>query len=290
MSSGTLKDYWYLIRGHKPIGTLLLLWPTLCGLWLAAEGIPSLTNLFIFTFGVFIMRSAGCVINDFADRHIDRHVARTKERPLTTGVITSKQALTFFVTLLLIAFILVLFTNPFTIALSFIALALASSYPFMKRYTHFPQVVLGAAFAWGIPMAFTAETNQLPWSFLPLFFAAVCWIVVFDTFYAMVDREDDLKIGVKSTAVLFGQYDLILIACFQLLCIIGLIITGSLFMLGVFWWLALFIVTGLFAYQLYLAKDRINQRCFRAFLNNNYVGLVLFIGLALNFSSLSSTS
>ena len=199
-----IRDFVQLTRLDRPIGIYLLLWPTLWALWIAAEGVPSLKNLLIFVLGVVLMRSAGCVINDFADRNFDGHVARTKNRPLATGRISPKEALLFFAVLVLLSFGLVLCTNATTVWLSFGALGVAALYPFMKRYTYYPQAVLGAAFSWGMPMAFTAETGELPAAAWLLFVANVIWTVGYDTYYAMADREDDLKIGVKSTAILFG--------------------------------------------------------------------------------------
>lgn len=229
------------------------------------------------------MRSAGCAINDYADRHIDGHVARTASRPIAAGRISPKEALLFAAALTLIAFILVLFTNSKTIFLSVGAVALAASYPFMKRYTHLPQVVLGAAFSWGIPMAFAAQQNNLPPQLWLIYLAVVLWTVCYDTFYAMVDREDDLKIGVKSTAILFGEYDRVITGALQLLVIIILIIVGQLFEMNMWYFLALIGASCLFCYQQYLIRNRDRELCLKAFLNNQWVGAMVFLGIVLNY-------
>jgi len=273
-----------LIRFDKPIGTLLLLWPTLWALWIAAEGTPDTGLLLIFIAGTFLMRSAGCIINDLADRHVDGAVKRTRERPLVTGEVTVNEALAVMALLTLLAFVLVLFTNPLTVALSLPAVALASSYPFMKRYTHLPQVVLGAAFSWGIPMAFAAQRGELPPALWWLYLGNLLWTMVYDTKYAMVDRDDDLAIGVKSTAILFGRWDRLLIACLQLLCLLCLYMAGTRFDLGGFYNAALLLVAGLFVYHQYLIRGRNREACFRAFLHNNWVGLVLFVGIVLHYA------
>jgi 4-hydroxybenzoate polyprenyltransferase len=273
-----------LIRFDKPIGTLLLLWPTLWALWIAAEGTPDTSLLLLFIAGTFLMRSAGCIINDLADRHVDGAVKRTRERPLVTGEVTVNEALAVMALLTLLAFVLVLFTNPLTVALSLPAVALASSYPFMKRYTHLPQVVLGAAFSWGIPMAFAAQRGELPPALWWLYLGNLLWTMVYDTKYAMVDRDDDLAIGVKSTAILFGRWDRLLIACLQLLCLLCLYMAGTRFDLGGFYNAALLLVAGLFVYHQYLIRGRNREACFRAFLHNNWVGLVLFVGIVLHYA------
>lgn len=275
--------YLQLMRVERPIGVLLLLWPTLWSLWLAAEGIPSLKNLIIFSLGCFLMRSAGCVINDFADRKIDPHVKRTNQRPLAAGRVSSKEALILFASLSAVAFFLVLFTNNLTVLLSFIGMALAGFYPFMKRYTYYPQVVLGAAFSWGIVMAFAAEQNQLPAKLWLLYIAVVVWTIVYDTFYAMVDRDDDLKIGVKSTAILFGDADRVITAGLQAFVIIVLMMVGNRFELHMIYYLGVLVAAGLFVYQQHLIKDRDRDRCFAAFLNNNWAGVAIFLGIALNY-------
>ena len=276
-------EYVRLARLDKPIGIFLVLWPTLWALWLAAEGLPSLDVLLIFIAGAVLMRSAGCVINDFADRKIDGHVERTKERPLVSGKITPKNALIFFSILCIGAFILVLQTNELTIYLSFGALALAAVYPFMKRYTYLPQVVLGAAFAWSVPMAYAAQSNELPTIIWLIYTATVLWTVAYDTMYAMVDREDDIKIGVKSTAILFGTADRAIIACLQVMVILTLCIIGEQAKLGQFYLLSVVVAAVLFVYQQHLIRHRYREQCFQAFLNNNWVGLVIFVGLVLDF-------
>jgi 4-hydroxybenzoate polyprenyltransferase len=270
------------MRTDKPIGTLLLLWPTLWGLLLASGGSPSVKNLIIFCFGCWLMRSAGCVINDFADRKIDGGVKRTQGRPLVTGAVLSKEALALFAALCIAAFILVLQTNTLTIMLSVAAVALAATYPLMKRYTHLPQVVLGAAFSWSIPMAFSAETNSLPAALWLLYAANVVWTVAYDTFYAMVDRDDDVKIGVKSTAILFGRYDRLITAVLQIIVIALLIASGIVFELGAVYYTSLAVISALFVYQQILIKNRDGEQCFNAFLHNNYVGMAICIGIALD--------
>ncbi|QEY19100.1 4-hydroxybenzoate octaprenyltransferase [Cellvibrio sp. KY-GH-1] len=272
--------YWRLMRMDRPIGTLLLLWPTLWALWLAAKGVPSIKNLVIFVLGVIVMRAAGCVINDFADRKIDGKVARTKERPLATGAVSSKEAIVLFIALCLTAFGLVLMTDALTIKLSVGGLALAFCYPFMKRHTHLPQVVLGAAFAWGIPMAYAAEAGELNRHMWVIYLAVVLWTVAYDTFYAMVDRDDDMKIGVKSTAILFGEQDRLITGALQLLTIYALVLVGNRFELGGLYYLGLVVAGGLFAYQQWLIRFRARDACFNAFLNNNWVGMAIFVGLA----------
>jgi len=273
-----------LMRLDRPIGIYLVLWPTLWGLWLAAEGIPRLDVLFIFIAGVVLMRSAGCVINDFADRHVDGKIHRTQFRPLVTGQISSKEAIFLFLMLVAIAFLLVLLTNALTIKLSLAAVALASLYPFMKRYTHLPQVVLGAAFAWAIPMAFAAQNGELNGALWLIYTAVVIWTVAFDTFYAMVDREDDLKVGVKSTAILFGDMDRVMTGSLQFLCILALALAGNRFGLGLIYQSSLLIAGALFIYQQYLIRNREPEACFRAFLNNNWVGMVIFFGILADYA------
>lgn len=279
-----LGAYARLMRLDKPIGILLLLWPTYWALWLAAGGMPSIKNLMIFTLGVILMRSAGCVINDFADRKVDGHVKRTAARPLPTGEISSRQALTLFTALVTIAFVLVLCTNQLTVLLSFAALALAMTYPFMKRYTHLPQVVLGAAYGFGIPMAFAAEAGSLNKGVWLLFIANLVWTVAYDTFYAMVDRDDDLRIGVKSTAVLFGEQDRVITAMLQALCLYTLYLAGQHFAVGGWFYVGLVVAGGFFIYQQWLIRERERSACFRAFLNNTWPGCVIFMGLALELA------
>lgn len=271
--------YLQLMRVDKPIGIYLLLWPTLWALLIAANGAPQLDVLVIFVFGVIIMRSAGCVINDYADRHVDGDVERTQQRPIVAGHVSEKEALFLFIVLILIAFLLVLMLNIGTVLLSTGALLLATAYPFMKRYTHLPQVVLGAAFSWSIPMAFMAVNEQLNWVVWVLYAANLCWTVAYDTQYAMVDKEDDLRIGVKSTAILFGPMDKLIIGILQILSL-GLLFLVS-YKLLMTWpvYLALCASALLFGYQQYLIKDRARDGCFKAFLNNHYVGMFYAAGL-----------
>jgi 4-hydroxybenzoate polyprenyltransferase len=283
-TTGKTQALLQLMRFDKPIGTLLLLWPTLCALWIAAQGVPETRLLFIFVMGTFLTRSAGCIINDIADRHLDGAVARTNARPLVTGAVSEKEALLLFTVLMLLAFVLVLFTNTLTIALSFIAVLLAASYPFMKRFTHLPQVVLGAAFSWGIPMAFAAQSGELPAALWLLYLGNLLWTVAYDTQYAMVDREDDILIGIKSTAVLFAHHDRQAVAILQLLTLLTLWASGQQFGLGWPYTGALWVIAGLFLYHQYLMRDRDPTQCFKAFLHNNWVGLTLFLGVALHYA------
>jgi 4-hydroxybenzoate polyprenyltransferase len=281
ISSYKWQAYSHLMRIDKPIGALLLLWPTLWALWLAGQGVPSLPVLLVFVLGVFLMRAAGCVVNDYADRTFDGHVKRTAGRPMPSGRVSEKEAKILFVSLVLISFALVLTLNAMTIWLSLAALALAWVYPFMKRVTHLPQVVLGAAFGWGIPMAYAAVSEALPLSCWLLLLANICWTVAYDTLYAMVDRDDDLKIGIKSTAVLFGRYDKIIVGLLQLVTLLLMLWIGFLMQLsGAFYW-SLLLAGALFVHQQKQIASRDRDACFRAFMNNNYVGLVLFIGIAL---------
>ena len=271
-----------LMRLDKPVGIYLLLWPTLWALWVAAQGVPDWDLLLIFVAGVVLMRSAGCVINDFADRGLDGHVARTRNRPLPSGSVSSQEALLLFVALCLLAFMLVLFTDLQTIMLSFGGAGLAAIYPFMKRYTYFPQVVLGAAFSWGILMAFSAQTGEVPRQAWLIYFINVIWTVAYDTLYAMTDREDDLKIGIKSTAVLFGDGDKLAVAGLQLLVIAGLLLLGTQLGLGLSYYLGVAAAAGLFVYQQYLIRHRDPDACFQAFINNHWVGSLVFSGLFLD--------
>lgn len=279
-----LKLYAELIRFNRPIGTYLLLWPTLWALWFAAKGIPDLKILIIFSLGVFLMRSAGCAINDYADRDIDLHVARTKDRPITSGKITSKEALGVFSVLVLIAFFLVLQLNTSTILLSIVAVLLAASYPFMKRYHYLPQVHLGAAFAWAIPMAYTAITsNPPPLEAWLLFIAALFWTTAYDTQYGMVDRKDDLKIGVKSTAILFGNHDNFINGSLQALSLIAITLVGIINQRGMIFYLGILIASGFVIYQQFLTHKREPEKCLQAFLNNNWLGMIIFIGIATDY-------
>ena len=282
-SKEKFQAYGQLMRTDKPIGTLLLLWPTLWALWIAAQGFPDLSILLVFTVGVFLMRSAGCVINDFADRNIDGFVERTKHRPLPSGRATSKEAIVLFLTLAIISFLLVLTQNNLTIQLSFVGVLLAFSYPFMKRFTHLPQFVLGIAFSWAIPMAFAAQANALPGIVWILFLFNIIWTIAYDTLYAMVDREDDLKIGVKSTAILFAENDKLFVALLQLSSLILLAVLGWLENLGWIYFISLVVIAGLFIRQQLQIKTRDKQACFKAFLDNNYVGMVIFIALFLSY-------
>ena len=277
-------DFIQLTRMDKPIGIYLLLWPTLWALWVAAKGVPSLSNLLIFVFGVILTRAGGCVINDFADRKVDGHVKRTEQRPMASGKISSKEALVFFALLMGVSFLLVLFTNAPTIWLSFGGLALAATYPFMKRYTYYPQVVLGAAFSWGIPMAFTAETGSLPSAAWLLYIANLLWTVAYDTYYAMTDRDDDLKIGVKSTAILFGDADRVIILSLQGLALGCLLLAGAHFELGGWFRLGLLGAAACFAWEFWYTRNRDPQRCFRAFLHNHWAGLAIFVGIVLDYA------
>jgi 4-hydroxybenzoate polyprenyltransferase len=274
--------YIQLARIDKPIGTLLLLWPTLWALWLAADGLPDLWTLLVFVVGVFLMRSAGCVINDYADRTFDGHVKRTAGRPLPTGKVKPREVLALFAVLALISFALVLTMNPLTIGLSFAALLLAVCYPFMKRYIPIPQLVLGMAFSWSIPMAYAAQANALPLVVWLVFLANLLWTIAYDTQYAMVDRDDDLKLGLKSSAILFGRHDKRIIGVLQLATLLILLAVGQLTGLGAWYYWGLLGAAALFVYQQRLIRERQREACFQAFLNNNYVGALVFIGLVLN--------
>lgn len=275
--------YSYLMRINKPIGSLLLLWPTLWALWIAGHGMPPLSILLVFVLGVFLMRAAGCVANDYADRAIDGHVQRTAERPIPSGQVSEKEAKVLFVVLVLISFGLVLTLNAMTIWLSLAALALAWIYPFMKRVTDLPQFVLGTAFGWGIPMAYAAVGESLPLSCWLLLLANICWTVAYDTLYAMVDRDDDLKIGIKSTAILFGRYDKQIVGVLQFVTLLLLLWVGYLTQLSEIFYGALLLVGALFIHQKNQIATREREACFKAFLQNNYVGLVVFIGIALSY-------
>ncbi len=283
LTQNKLLAYHRLMRTDKPIGALLLLWPTLWALWVATPGLPPLWILAVFVAGVWLMRAAGCVVNDYADRKFDGHVKRTANRPLPSGDVTEKEARTLFVVLILLSFLLVLTLNTMTILLSVAALALAWVYPFMKRYTHLPQVVLGAAFGWSIPMAFAAVSESVPLSCWLMFLANILWAVAYDTQYAMVDRDDDLKIGIKSTAILFGRQDKLIIGILQV-AVLGLMVgIGYLNQLNGAFYAAIAAAGVLFICQQKLIANREREACFKAFLNNNYVGLVLFLGLAVSY-------
>ena len=277
------KQYAYLMRLDKPIGIFLLLWPTLWALWIASEGHPDTLVVFVFIAGVILMRSAGCVINDFADRHIDSQVKRTENRPLATGQVKPKEAVYLFCGLCITAFLLVLLMNTLTIMLSFVALALGIFYPYTKRFTFIPQVFLGLAFAWAIPMAFAAQTGEIPKEGWLLLIATVLWATAYDTMYAMVDRQDDIKLGVKSTAILFGQADRFIIAIIQVCMLIVLALIGQLLKLGIFYYMGLVLAVGLGIYQQALLKERDTALYFKAFLNNNWFGAIIFAGIYLHY-------
>ncbi len=278
-----LRQYALLMRLHKPIGILLLLWPTLWALWIAAAGHPDTRVLVVFVLGVVLMRSAGCVINDYADRNIDPHVRRTRERPIAAGRVTPREALVLFAVLCLMAFMLVLLMNRLTILLSLIGVLLAATYPFTKRYTHLPQVYLGAAFGWAVPMVFAAQTGAVPAVAWLIFIANVLWATVYDTMYAMVDREDDLRIGVKSTAILFGTADRLLIGLLQVLLMACLVWVGMWAGLGPVYYAGLAAAAVFALYQQYLIRARQPERCFQAFLNNNWFGATVFAGIAAHY-------
>lgn len=274
-------DILVLTRMDRPIGALLLLWPTWWALWLSAGDFPPWKPLVIFTLGVFAMRAAGCAINDYADRNLDPQVARTAGRPIASGRITPREALVVFVVLLVIAFVLVLFTNALTIRLSFIGAALAALYPFTKRYTDLPQVVLGAAFGWSIPMAFATVQNTVPAVGWVLFIANILWSVIYDTEYAMVDRDDDLKAGARSTAILFGDADLLIIGVLMGTFMTAMVMVGNRAHLGWPYWVSLVMAAGLFGWQQWLIRRRERNACLAAFRHNNWLGLTLWVGIAL---------
>ncbi|MCH9698495.1 MAG: 4-hydroxybenzoate octaprenyltransferase [Gammaproteobacteria bacterium] len=275
--------YWRLMRFDRPIGIFLLLWPALWALWVAGEGAPDILVTVVIVSGVVLMRAAGCVINDYADREIDPHVERTRFRPIAAGLVSEKEALMLFAGLCLVAFGLVLLLNVKTILLSFVGLLLAASYPFMKRYTFFPQAYLGLAFGWAVPMSFAAQINTVPAVAWMLYLATLFWALAYDTMYAMADREDDLKIGVKSTAILFDGLDRVFIAMFQAFVLILLYGIGQTLEFGWPYSLGLLIAAGLSVYQQYLIRDRDPGQCIQAFLNNNLLGMSVFAGLALQF-------
>ena len=277
------KLYLLLIRLNRPIGIFLLLWPTLWGLWIASEGFPNTKILVVFLFGVFLIRSAGCILNDIIDKDFDKFVARTQNRPLASDKLSSIEAFIVAISLIFIAFLLVLTTNTLTVQLSFVAIILAGTYPFLKRHTYLPQFFLGLTFGWSIPMAFAATTNSVPKIAWLLLIANILWAVVYDTIYAMIDREDDLKIGIKSTAILFDDADRFIIGLIQSLVLIALIVIGQQASLNTIYYFSLIIGGCLFLYQLYLIRNRDPKKCMQAFLNNNLFGLVVFIGLFINY-------
>ncbi len=276
-------DFWQLTRMHRPIGIYLLLWPTLWCLWIAGKGSPSIANLVIFVLGTICMRAAGCCINDYADRNFDGLVKRTAQRPLVSGKVTPREALLCCAALCLLAFMLVLLTNRLTILMSMGGLLLALVYPFMKRHTHLAQVVLGAAFSWGGMMAFTAQTGELPAQAWLLYVGNVLWTVVYDTEYAMVDREDDVRIGVKSTAILFAEADRVIIGFLQVMCLWTMLLAGRRFELGSWYYAGLALAGLLFLWQQKLIHDRDRDACFKAFLQNNHVGMAIFAATVLSF-------
>ncbi len=278
-----LTQYALLMRLHRPIGAFLLLWPTLWALWFAAAGRPEVHVLVVFVLGVVLMRSAGCVINDYADRDFDPHVARTRSRPIAAGRVRPREALALFAVLCLTAFALVLTLNRLTILLSFVGAFLAVSYPFLKRYTHLPQFYLGAAFGWSIPMAFAAQTDAVPLPGWLLFAANVCWSVAYDTAYAMADRDDDLRVGVKSTAILFGHYDRLMVGIFHAATLVLLALVGFMAERGILYYAGLAVAAGFALYQQTLMRERTRTACFKAFLNNNRFGAVIFAGLMLDY-------
>jgi len=271
--------FWRLTRLNKPIGIFLVVWPMLWALWLAARGTPNAWVLLVFVLGAVLMRSAGCVINDYADRKIDGHVKRTKARPLATGEVSPREALILFTVLCLLAFALVLTLNRLTIAMALVGAVLAILYPFTKRVTHWPQMFLGAAFGWAVPMAFAAQAGGVPAGGWTLFIATLIWALVYDTFYAMVDRDDDLKIGVKSTAILWGRYDRAAIGVFQLLFFSLLVVVGLQFGLGLLYYLGLAGAALMAAYHQWLARTRDRDACFRVFMQHNILGGVIFAGI-----------
>jgi 4-hydroxybenzoate polyprenyltransferase len=271
--------YWRLARFDRPIGILLLLWPTLWALWIAGDGSPSVRNVLIFCTGVVLMRAAGCIMNDVADRDFDPHVERTRARPLASGELTVRQALFAFFIVMLLAFGLVLMTNLLTVKLAFAGAVLASTYPFFKRWTHLPQVVLGLAFGWGIPMAFAAQTGEVAGIAWLILVINVIWSVIYDTLYAMVDRDDDISIGLKSTAILFGRYDLVILRILKVIMIMLLVYLGMDLQFSWPWFVGVGVSALLFARQQYLVKERDRDACFSAFLNNNWVGVAIWTGL-----------
>ena len=278
------RHYVQLMRLDKPIGIWLLLWPMLWALWLAGEGHPDGGVFIVFVLGVIIMRSAGCVLNDLVDRNIDPYVERTRHRPIASGAVTPIEALTLFVGLSLIAVGLAAMLNRPAQLLAIVAALLTLAYPFIKRYVSVPQLFLGAAFGWAVPMAFaaqTGETTQLAWL---VFGTALVWAVIYDTFYAMVDRDDDIKAGVKSTAVLFGDLDLFVIGGMQLLMLAALLFIGDMAELSAWYYLTVVIVAMLMGYHQWLARARKKSGCFAAFLHNHHIGMVVFIGILLHYT------
>jgi 4-hydroxybenzoate polyprenyltransferase len=278
-----LSQYAQLMRLHRPIGTLLLLWPTLWALWFAADGVPDLKVLVVFVIGVLLMRSAGCVINDYLDRNFDPHVARTRARPIAAGRVSAREAIVLFVILCAVSFVLVLSMNALTVQLSFVAVALAITYPLFKRWTHLPQLYLGIAFGWGIPMAFAAQAATVPTLAWVLLAANISWVMAYDTAYAMADRPDDIKIGVKSSAILFGVYDRLVVAVSHAGALGLLVIAGVMTRRGTLYYAGLVVAAALAGLQQFQIRAREPQACFRAFLDNNRFGAVIFLGLVLDY-------
>ncbi len=279
-----VRNYGKLMRIDKPVGVWLLLWPTLWALWLAGEGHPNQGLFVVFVVGVFIMRSAGCVLNDYVDRNIDPYVERTRNRPIASGAVAPTEALTLFVALGLIAIGLATMLNRPAQLLAIVAAGLTLAYPFIKRFVSIPQFILGAAFGWAVPMVFAAQTGTVPQLAWVVFGAALIWAVIYDTYYAMVDREDDRKLGVKSTAPLFGDADLFVLGGLQLIMLLALVFVGLRAELGFWYYLSVAIAAGLMAYHQWLARDRQPAGCFAAFLHNHFIGLVVFIGIVLHYS------
>jgi len=282
--SQQLRHYARLMRLDRPIGIWLLMWPTLWALWIAGEGHPSPHVFIVFVLGVIIMRSAGCVMNDFADRKIDGSVERTKNRPLAAGKVAPAEAVVLFAALSLIAVALVLTLDRFTQSLAIIGGALTIVYPFMKRFIAAPQLILGAAFGWGVPMAFAAETGEVPRLAWLIWLTVVVWAVIYDTMYAMADREDDRRIGVKSTAILFGPADVFIIMLLQVVMLLGLLLIGGAAKLGPWYTGTVGLVAVFMLYQVALIRDREPAGCFRAFLNNRYIGATVFAGIVLDYT------
>ena len=278
--------YASLMRLDRPVGTLLLLWPTLAALWVAADGTPSLKLILVFSLGVFLMRAAGCVINYYADRHVDPHVERTADRVLASGKVSESETLALFALLATLSLFLVLLLNTLTLWLAGAGMLIALTYPFMKRWTYLPQVVLGAAFSWGIPMTFAASREEVPSIAWLMFTASLLWIVAYDTLYAMVDRDDDVKIGVKSTAILFGDADRLMVGVLQVSALVGFCLLGSHLHYSVWYFFAMLVIAGLFAYQQYLVRHRERAAYFHAFSNNVWVGFVLFFAIVVEESIL----
>jgi len=279
-----LALYWKLVRGDRPIGWLLLLWPTWWGLWIAAGGVPPLWTLFVFSAGVWLTRSAGCVVNDYADRWLDGQVERTKDRPLATGAVSGREALAVFAALMLAAFALVLTLNRLTVLMSLVGVFLAASYPYLKRYTYLPQVYLGMAFGWGIPMGFAAVQGEVPPVAWVLYVANIFWATAYDTWYAMVDRDDDIRMGAKSTAILFGDLDLVAQGVLYALAFAALALVGRQAGLGESYWYGLGVAALFVLYQFAIARHRDRDACFRAFLNNHWVGMAVFAGIAIDYA------